>query len=39
MMNQCDGCMAGKPLINGMHLMVQALGYKDYMVCQKSKYI
>lgn len=36
--NNCDGCIAGKPLENGYHRMSEGV-YPDYMVCQKDKYI
>lgn len=36
-MNQCDGCRAGKEVIDGIHYMGTG-NYRDGMVCQKSKY-
>jgi len=39
--NQCDGCMAGKPLIDGQYHRMgsDAPGaYLDLMVCTKGKY-
>lgn len=34
--NQCDGCRAGAPLRDGMHLDERGVGY---MTCQKDKYL
>ena len=34
-LNQCDGCMAGLPLRNGLHIDTDG---KALMLCQKSKY-
>jgi hypothetical protein len=36
-MNQCDGCMARIPAINGTHQMSQGK-YPDYMACTKDRY-
>lgn len=36
--NQCDGCRAGIPLINGAHRMGKPGGYADTMSCQAGKY-
>lgn len=36
--NQCDGCQAGKPLVNGTHRMGREGGYPDAMGCQKHRY-
>lgn len=38
-MNQCDGCMARKPLVNGLHKMGEDGKYPDWMVCEKHKYV
>lgn len=37
-MNQCDGCMAGIPLVNGLHRMGKEGGYSDPMSCTKKLY-
>lgn len=37
-LNQCDGCQAGKPLVNGVHRMGRDGGYPDAMSCQAAKY-
>lgn len=36
--NQCDGCQAGIPSVNGIHRMGKPGGYSDSMACQASKY-
>ncbi|WP_325437586.1 hypothetical protein [Pseudomonas nitroreducens] len=36
--NQCDGCQAGIPLIDGAHRMGRPGGYPDLMSCQKERY-
>lgn len=36
--NQCDGCQAGIPLINGCHRMGEPGGYSNSMRCQADKY-
>lgn len=36
--NQCDGCQAGIPLVNGAHRMGKPGGYADTMSCQAGKY-
>lgn len=36
--NQCDGCQAGIPLVDGVHRMGKPGGYPDAMSCQASKY-
>lgn len=36
--NQCDGCQAGIPLVNGVHRMGKPGGYADTMSCQAWKY-
>lgn len=36
--NQCDGCQAGIPLVNGAHRMGKPGGYSDTMSCQAAKY-
>ncbi|MNC79096.1 hypothetical protein D3C75_1314750 [compost metagenome] len=36
--NQCDGCRAGIPLINGMHRMGKPGGYPDLMACTSKRY-
>lgn len=37
-MNQCDGCRAGIPLINGGHRMGEEGGYSNPMRCTKHLY-
>lgn len=36
--NQCDGCQAGIPLVDGAHRMGRPGGYPDLMRCQKERY-
>ena len=36
--NQCDGCQAGIPLINGTHRMGLEGGYPDFMGCSAKLY-
>lgn len=36
--NQCDGCQAGIPLVNGCHRMGEPGGYSNSMRCQADKY-
>lgn len=36
--NQCDGCQAGIPLVNGAHRMGKPGCYADTMSCQAGKY-
>lgn len=36
--NQCDGCRAGIPLINGMHRMGKPGEYPDLMACTSKRY-
>lgn len=36
--NQCDGCQAGIPLVDGAHRMGRPGGYPDLMSCQKERY-
>lgn len=36
--NQCDGCQAGIPLINGAHHMGKPGGYSDKMSCAAHLY-
>lgn len=36
--NQCDGCQAGIPVINGSHRMGRPGGYPDYMSCTAELY-
>lgn len=36
--NQCDGCQAGIPLVDGAHRMGRQGGYPDLMSCQKERY-
>lgn len=36
--NQCDGCQAGIPIVNGAHRMGRPGGYTDAMSCQASRY-
>ena len=36
--NQCDGCQAGIPLVDGAHRMGRPGGYPDMMSCQKERY-
>lgn len=35
--NQCDGCMARRPFVRGMHRMTDG-AYPDYMWCQRGRY-
>lgn len=37
--NQCDGCQAGIPLINGSHRMGEEGGYSNPMRCTKHLYL
>ena len=38
-MNQCDGCRAGKPLIDGKyHRMGERGAYPDFMSCTAAIY-
>lgn len=37
--NQCDGCQAGIPAVNGTHRMGRPGGYPDTMSCQAGKYM
>ena len=37
--NQCDGCMARIPAINGAHRMGREGGYSDYMGCTAHLYL
>lgn len=36
--NQCDGCQAGIPLVNGVHRMGREGGYPDFMGCTAHLY-
>lgn len=36
--NQCDGCRAGMPAVDGAHRMGRLGGYPDTMSCQAGKY-
>ncbi|NWD54616.1 hypothetical protein HX878_07630 [Pseudomonas veronii] len=36
--NQCDGCQAGIPVVNGAHRMGKADGYPDTMRCTAKLY-
>ncbi|MNJ44174.1 hypothetical protein D3C77_392150 [compost metagenome] len=36
--NQCDGCQAGIPVVDGAHRMGRPGGYPDTMICQAGKY-
>lgn len=36
--NQCDGCRAGIPIVNGAHRMGKADGYPDTMSCTAKLY-
>lgn len=36
--NQCDGCQAGIPVVNGTHRMGKPGGYPDAMGCTKKLY-
>lgn len=38
MKNQCDGCQAGIPVVNGNHRMRQGGGYPDLMRCEGKLY-
>ena len=37
--NQCDGCMAGVPAVNGVHRMGREGGYADLMGCTAHLYL
>lgn len=37
-LNQCDGCQASVPLINGTHRMGREGGYPDFMGCSAKLY-
>ncbi|HFF3031960.1 TPA: hypothetical protein ACGCGJ_000430 [Stenotrophomonas maltophilia] len=38
--NQCDGCQAGMPVVNGIHRNTAGGDfYNIHMTCQKKKYI
>lgn len=37
--NQCDGCMAGVPAVNGVHWMGRPGGYGDPMGCTAHLYL
>lgn len=36
--NQCDGCQAGYPVVNGAHRMGKPVGYPDTMSCTAKLY-
>jgi len=36
--NQCDGCQAGIPLINGTHRMGEPNGYANKIKCTADLY-
>lgn len=36
--NQCDGCQAGVPAVNGLHRMGKPGGYADLMACTAPLY-
>lgn len=36
--NQCDGCLAGKPLIDGKFHRMGEGAYRDYMYCERARY-
>ena len=38
MKNQCDGCQAGIPVVNGNHRMGREGGYPDLMGCTAKLY-
>lgn len=38
MKNQCDGCQAGKPLLEDRYHDMGEGVYRDLMVCERSKY-
>lgn len=38
MKNQCDGCNAGIPIVNGNHRMGREGGYPDLMGCTAKQY-
>ncbi|MND52519.1 hypothetical protein D3C80_435370 [compost metagenome] len=38
MINQCDGCQAGIPKINGVHRMGREGGYPDFLGCTAKLY-
>jgi hypothetical protein len=37
-LNQCDGCLAGDPLIKGLHERIVKGGYRDLQSCTKHLY-
>lgn len=37
-LNQCDGCQAGIPIVNGTHRMGKPGGYPDMMGCTAKLY-
>jgi hypothetical protein len=37
--NQCDGCQAGIPVVNGAHRMGKPDGYPDTMSCTAKMYV
>lgn len=37
--NQCDGCQAGIPVVNGAHRMGKPGGYSDTMSCAAKLYV
>ena len=37
--NQCDGCQAGVPVVNGAHRMGKPGGYADTMSCTAKMYV
>jgi len=39
MKNQCDGCQAGIPVVNGTHRMGREGGYPDLMGCTAKQYM
>lgn len=36
--NNCDGCQAGIPIVNGSHRMGKPGGYPDTMGCTANRY-
>lgn len=41
MLNQCDGCRRGIPILNGLHDLTGSLGSYDgeRMACTKGRYV
>lgn len=37
--NQCDGCQAGEPIKDGLHVYTHKSGAESYMSCTKDRYV